>query len=215
MRHASVWLLAPIIALTSLTLFACGDDDGGSGDDGDNTPKAGTNGAGGPSGSGGSGPSGGTGSGGRPPSSGNGNVNGNTKLSDIDTSEEAQAACQRAASSLDEADLEAALQGACTFEGIIAEFAGGDCEQVKAQCLAEGGGPGEPTECAPEDIPNCDVTVDAYIACSVAQTEIGAAFFKNITCSTDLATLPQDPPETPSECVSVYEACPELRPDLE
>jgi hypothetical protein len=90
---------------------------------------------------------------------------------------------------------------------------GGDCEQTKAECLAEDRGEPNSEDCSADAIPTCEnVTVHEYFACSGAQIEEGIAYFKTLTCETDFASIPEDAP-TPPECVSVYEKCPELNPN--
>jgi hypothetical protein len=92
----------------------------------------------------------------------------------------------------------------------LSEALGGpDCETAKAECLAEDNST-DYSDCTAEEIPDCDATLDEYIACAAASAKAGAALYKNLTCSTDLESLSSDLPETPAACAPVYEKCPEL-----
>lgn len=230
MRHTSVSLLAPVLAL-SLIIAACGDDGDG---DGANTSKAGASSAGSPTGFSGNvgesgapdtGDSGAPGSGGRSgssaggsntasagrPSSGGGDIDGDTKLSEIDTEAEAEAACARAASALSEDDTQAILEARCTFVGLLAGALGQDCEDAKAECLAEEE-PDLTSECSAQDFVDCDVTLDEYIACSTAQLNALSDLLGDLSCDSDLSAGSPETPATPAECVEVFKACPELEP---
>jgi hypothetical protein len=63
--------------------------------------------------------------------------------------------------------------------------------------------------CTVADVPKCtNVSVDEFVACTLASIESSATFFGQRTCSTDL-TLSSELP-TPAACVGPYQRCPEL-----
>ncbi len=182
-----------------------GGTSGDAGEGGTGGSSAGNGGSGGSSaGKGGSGGS----SAGTGGSGGSVSVPGSTPVSDIDTDDEAAAVCEQVAAEVDPEDIEAFTAGTCTLAGLFAEaLGGGDCETAKAECEAD---PEDPTTdgCTAQDFPDCDITVDEFVACTSARVAVAAEYFGDITCDTDFETLGEM--EEPEECTSLQERCPEI-----
>lgn len=214
-----------------------GDDDGGESGSGGTAGSSGSGGSSGSAGSSGKGGSSGGGTGGSSGSAGTGGsgkggsggstagsggsggsvtVPGSTPLSDIDTDAEAEAVCERVASEIDPAVIESMVDAACALTGLLAELTvGADCEAAQEQCVADGGEDPTMTEgCTADEVPDCDVTVDEYTACSIARATLSAEYLGQITCDTDLTMLGEEPAD-PDECTSVVERCPELALDAQ
>lgn len=142
---------------------------------------------------------------------GSANVPGNTPLTEIDTDAEAQAVCDQLAAEFGSIDTEAVTEGLCALTGLIGELSGGgDCETLQAQCIADGGEEPAMTEgCTADDVPDCDITVDEYTACTSARVAVSFDTFAEVTCDSDLESLGEEPAD-PAECAGLGERCPEL-----
>ena len=135
-------------------------------------------------------------------------VSGATPLSDIDTDGEARVVCERLAEAITAQESEALQRGGCALQGWFAAQSGGDCEQVKAACVAANPEPmGDPESCTTEDVPKCDLTLDQYIEC----LDASAGVLGNFTCTStalELAGLAS----LPAGCQTGLQACSGMMP---
>lgn len=144
--------------------------------------------------------------------SGSNSIPGSTTLAAITTDSQAEALCDLLRAKVDPRDFDTLERGSCTLEGLTGELQGqGECTALVQQCL-NSPVPAEPPvreSCTAADVPRCtNVSVDEYVACSLASIESSSAFFGSLTCSTDLTTIRDLP--TPEACVGPYQRCPEL-----
>jgi hypothetical protein len=167
----SIFLLFPVLTLSSL-LLACGGDD----DDGDENKEP--------------------------------SVSGTTPLSDIDTNEEAQVVCERLAQAITAEESESLQSGGCALQGWFAAQSGGDCEQVKEDCIAASSEQvGDPESCTTEDVPDCALTVDEYVEC----LDSSAGVLANFTCGSTALQLAAFT-ALPAHCQTGLEACSGMTP---
>jgi hypothetical protein len=130
-------------------------------------------------------------------------VPGTTPLSEIDTDEEAQVVCERLAQALTAKESEELQSGGCALQGWFEAQSGGDCEEVKAACIAASSGPpGDPESCTTEDVPNCALTVDQYVEC----LDASAGVLANFTCASTALQLAAFT-ALPAHCQTGLEAC--------
>ena len=142
-------------------------------------------------------------------------VTGSTPLTDIDTDAEAEAVCERLGAELGSVDIESVTAGLCALTGLIGEaFGGGTCEMLQAECIAsDEEDPMTMTEgCTADDVPDCDITVDEYTACTSARVQASFDAFAQVTCDSDIEAI-GDEPADPPECAGLAERCPELATD--
>lgn len=135
---------------------------------------------------------------------------GTTKLAALTTDNQAEALCDLLRARIKPSDLDSIERGSCTLEGLTGELQGqGECTTLVQECSSAPVSVDLEENCVAADVPRCtNVTVDEYVACSIASIESSAAFFGRLTCSTDLTTISDLP--TPAACVGPYQRCPEL-----
>ena len=133
-----------------------------------------------------------------------------TKLSAIKTDAQALAVCNRIKDSISDADLKKMVAGSCAIAGQTGAASQlGTCQELQAECVADSSAPStKDGSCTADDIPDCDnVTVDEYVACTLATMTSGIEYLSAISCETDLESL--TPPGTASACAGPFARCPE------
>jgi hypothetical protein len=131
-----------------------------------------------------------------------------TKLTEIATDAQAQAVCSRIGAVVDSLSWGDARSGVCARRGLAAEAGGmGTCAAVQQECVAE---PSTETGCSPESIPDCaDVTIDEYVACTIAEIQSYIEENRSLTCDTAAGDVPAQ--VTPAGCDGPYERCPAIK----
>jgi hypothetical protein len=98
----------------------------------------------------------------------------------------------------------------CTVVGLsyAAQGGGQTCEEVRDECLSE------PSEAEPCDLSEggetCDATVGEYRACVDASLKSLQDFYSDLSCESDLESLPEEEPPMPAQCTALFAKCPEL-----
>jgi hypothetical protein len=190
-----------LLLVAGLLTFAvaCGDDDGGSGDDGDDVADDGDDG----------GDDGGDDDG---DDGDDGGDDGGVTLAEL-SEEDARALCEEALDGFGEAITELI----CYATGIGSS--GGDveaCEMTVADCIAETEPMDEACAVDPDDemeLPDCadEITVAEMRTCIEATRDQFLALVEGISCESDVEDLPDaENIELPEECMALQAQCPEL-----
>jgi hypothetical protein len=143
---------------------------------------------------------------------GSSTIDGSAKLASITTDSQAEALCAELRAKIEPRKVDAIERGLCTLEALTGELQGlGECSALVSEC-SNAAADGEPIvldTCTVADVPHCaNVSVDEFVACTLASIESSARFFGQLTCTTDLTTLSDL--LTPAACVGPYQRCPEL-----